>query len=467
MSRAPSSFAALAALLTPGFVHAQTVPVGYLDQAGCGGIAGWAQDPDVPDAVIDVHLYFGGPAGDPAAHGVALRADLHRDDLCTAIRSCVHGFHVPLPLGYYDGRDRAVYAYAIDSAGGQNPLLGNAPRTARCDAASLPPIPAGAVRRHVGSPEILAAWRMSGVDVAARPEAALGDLADGAPLPAAPLLVRMDGDPRVFVRDGEVLRHVLDGQAMAAWRFDYGAIRVIPPAEGAALLVGAPWPRAPLFARGSGPRVYAIDAPPPLWASLLMGELPTELAPGATADVTFTLHNFGSLTWTRAVELAPTPRDVASPLCHPSWPSCTRAAAVIGEVPSGGQTTLTVRVAAPLAEGPLTACFGLVRGAQWFSDPGQLGPPDDAVCRSLRVRAGAVVAPDAGEVAGADVGVVIGPDAGDAGAPGGIPTFTPSGCSTTPAGPDALLLLLVLQLVVFLKRGQTERTATPGAPTRS
>src|SRR5690349_13473033 len=41
-------------------------PIGYLDGAGCDAIVGWAQDPDSPDTPIDVHFYYGGPAGSGA-----------------------------------------------------------------------------------------------------------------------------------------------------------------------------------------------------------------------------------------------------------------------------------------------------------------------------------------------------------------------------------------------------------------
>ena len=83
--------------------------------------------------------------------------------------------------------------------------------------------------------------------------------------------------------------------------------------------------------------------------------------------------------------LAPTPRDVASPLCDSSWPSCTRATAVPKGVQPNDETSVTVAIHAPANEGTLKACFGLLTGTHWFSDPGQNGPADDVLCKTIKV----------------------------------------------------------------------------------
>jgi uncharacterized protein (TIGR03382 family) len=118
-------------------------PTGWIDDVTCeGGIAGWAQDPDDLDAPIDVHLYFGGPAGDPMARAVSVTAGDHREDLCTAIGSCAHGYRVAIPAEFFDDADHAVHAYGIDSAGGTNPELRGSPATFRCALAAMPdPMP--------------------------------------------------------------------------------------------------------------------------------------------------------------------------------------------------------------------------------------------------------------------------------------------------------------------------------------
>ena len=81
-------------------------PIGYIDSADCSSIAGWAQDQDMPDQPIDVHLYFDGNPGDPGARAFAVHADQHRDDLCQAIGSCNHGYSVATPRSLLDGQRR-------------------------------------------------------------------------------------------------------------------------------------------------------------------------------------------------------------------------------------------------------------------------------------------------------------------------------------------------------------------------
>lgn len=451
LARLPSCAVALSAALSVAPAAAQTVPVGYLDAATCGFIAGWTQDRDTPDAPLDVHLYFDAPAGNPAAFGMAIRAGLHREDLCTAIGSCAHGFAVPLPLGFFDGRDHAVYAYAINSGPGDNPLLTNAPRTVRCEPAARPEIARGSVRRPIASPDVLAAWRLSGKDVAALEPATLAELADGAPLSPAPDLVRVDGDTRVFVREGAVLRHVLDPAALSAWRLEFASLRTVTAAEVAGALHGAPWRGQPYVARGSGPQLYLVDAPPPLWASILVEGLPSTLEVGASATVQVQLVNFGSLTWMDDVEVAPTPRDQVSAVCDPSWPSCTRAARVRGSVPPGATATVPLEIRAPRSPGVVQVCFGLVHGTHWFSDPGQLGPSDMSTCQALTVTMPAPPPPpDAGQL---DARTPVGQaDAG--GGDAALITAPASGCGVYgPAdGASGLTLALLLGLVLASHR---------------
>lgn len=447
---------ALWAALPAGLAAAQTVPVGYLDAATCGFIAGWTQDRDTPDAPLDVHLYFDAPAGNAAAFGMAIRAGLHREDLCTAIGSCAHGFAVPLPLGFFDGRDHAVYAYAINSGPGDNPLLTNAPRTVRCEPAMRPAIVAGSVRRPIASPDVLAAWRLSGKDVAALSAATLGELADGPPLSPAPELLRVEGDARVFVREGAVLRHVPDPAALSAWRLEFVPLRTVTAAEVAGALYGAPWRGQPYVAQGSGPRLYLVDAPPPLWASMLVEGLPTSMEVGSSARVQVRLVNFGSLTWMDDVAVAPTPRDQLSPVCDPSWPSCTRAAPVRGSVPPGATATVPLEVRAPRTPGVIQVCFGLVHGTHWFSDPGQLGPADMSTCQALTVTMPAPPSPpDAGlldaraPVVEADAGAV---DAARATAPA-------SGCGVVAGSSGAGSSLLVALVLLAALRARARHEA--------
>lgn len=373
-------------------------PAGWLDAAACDGIRGWAQDPDAPTSPIDVHVYLGGPAGDPAAVGFPLHASARRDDLCTAIGSCEHGFSMPVPLSFFDGADHPVYAYGIDATGGPNTLLRGAPQTLRCDTPPFPMPAAGAVRRHVPSPEVLAAWGLGFIDVAPVSDVLLDAIPDGPEVGASPELVQIDADPAVYLRENGALRHVPSPAVMDAWHFAAGAIRTVPASELAGDLEGADVLATPFLARGSGPAVYLIDAPPPLWAQLVSGALPAVLEIGRATAVTLRLRNRGSLTWNAGdVALAPTPRDVASEVCDPSWPSCERAVTVETSVAPGEEGDFTVRLRGPMEPGPVTVCFGLVVGTHWFSDPGQLGPADDAVCRTIDVVGPATLPADSGE----------------------------------------------------------------------
>ncbi len=358
-------------------------PRGYLDSATCDGITGWAQDQDTASAAIDVHLYVGGPAGAAGVDSFAVRADVSRPDLCSAIGSCAHGFSARVPLAYFDGVERPVYAYGIDSAGGANTLLTHSPRTLRCDQAPLPDLPTGRVRRHVPSPSAMAAWKLARADIAPLDDATLGAVDDGPALPAAPALVRIEGADAVYLREGDVLRHVPSPAAMAAWRFDYAAIQVVSAAALGDVLHGAPWPEAPFLAQGTAAEVYAIDAPPPLWAARVSDDVPAQMTAGTTADVTLRLDNRGSLAWTEAVALV---TDAPSPWCdEATWPSCTRAAQVSGEVVPGAEGALTVRLRAPDVAGPTALCFALVHGAHAFGDPHQGGPATGALCWEIEV----------------------------------------------------------------------------------
>ena len=110
---------------------ANAAPVGFLDAVSCEtGAAGWAQDPSSPDSPIAVHVYIDGPAG--AGRGFPIEANAHRDDLCVAIGSCAHGYAWTVPAVYRDGLSHTVHAYAIDSEGGNNPLLSGSPLTFTC-----------------------------------------------------------------------------------------------------------------------------------------------------------------------------------------------------------------------------------------------------------------------------------------------------------------------------------------------
>lgn len=237
-------------------------PMGWLDASDCDSVRGWAQDPDVPTTPIDVHLYFGGPAGS-GAPGVPVNAGVHREDLCGAIGSCEHGFQQNTPLSLLDGQPREVHAYGIDQPGTNNAELSGSPQTLAC-AATLPQ----GVRRHVIDPTSYAEWKLDAfMDRLPFGDADIDTLPTSGDLPAVPQLVQADdGSPEVWVVDGSHRRHVPDPGVMTAWRFDWSKIQVKPAAEVHALTEGPKWRPRPVLLGSSDGTIWlvddALDGPP-------------------------------------------------------------------------------------------------------------------------------------------------------------------------------------------------------------
>ncbi len=103
-------------------------PEGSFESANCSAFSGWAKDPDTT-APIDVHFYADGPSGTGTYIGSTL-ANIYRDDLSYSDKN--HGFSFALPDSLNDGGEHQIYVYAIDSNGGENPLLAHSPRIIRC-----------------------------------------------------------------------------------------------------------------------------------------------------------------------------------------------------------------------------------------------------------------------------------------------------------------------------------------------
>ncbi|MCA9639517.1 MAG: hypothetical protein KC492_02455 [Myxococcales bacterium] len=244
-------------LTSPGScVNTDKSPRGYLDAADCDRVAGWAQDEDKANTPIDVHLYFGGPAGDANAKSFALKADQYRDDLCGAIGSCEHGFEADSPLSLHDGQDHAVHAYGIDASGGENSQLSSSPKALRCE----PMIPDG-VLRHVPNPAVFTAWQFDYFwDVMPVSDAALAEHEEALPVQAQPSLVKADdGSASVYLLDSGVKRHVPSPAVMDSWGFDWGAIETRPAADLAQLPDGPDVRSRPVLVQGSGSAVYLVD----------------------------------------------------------------------------------------------------------------------------------------------------------------------------------------------------------------
>jgi hypothetical protein len=236
-------------------------PRGYLDQATCTTVSGWTQDPQVATTSIFADVYYDGPAGASGATGIRLTANISRQDLCSAIGSCDHGFSMSLPRGVMDSKAHDVYAYGINhTSGGMNTLLTGSPKSITCAA---PAIPAGTVKRHVVSPTILSDWRFDTfVDMATYTAAEIAAVPSGDDLASAPDVVQASGDPAVYVVDNGHKRHIVSPDSLAAWRLSSADIKPISASGLAALVAGPDWPLEPLLAKDpSDPAVYLLDVP--------------------------------------------------------------------------------------------------------------------------------------------------------------------------------------------------------------
>ncbi|WAS90213.1 M15 family metallopeptidase [Nannocystis punicea] len=232
-------------------------PQGYLDTVDCETVYGWAQDPDAPDAAIDVHVYFNAPAGDPNGISVATTANLHREDLCMALGSCAHGYELAVPNSLRDGATHPVHVYGIDIEGQQNPQLAQSPLSFTCAPPALPP----AVRRHVPDPNILAAWKFDLFwQLVHLDDPTLLAIPEWNAIDPAPQMIRADdGIPEVWLRDGEFRRHIPSPEVADNWDFDLGTVVTVPAAEVYAIPLGTPVWDKPILVQGAGPEVYQLD----------------------------------------------------------------------------------------------------------------------------------------------------------------------------------------------------------------
>lgn len=225
-------------------------PVGTL-VVDCTGIHGWAQEPDMPEALIDVHIYFGGPAGDPGATAVVVTANLEIASGCMGAE-CMHGYRSALPMSLLGTGDHAVHAYGIDLTGDPNLELGPA------GVLSCPPPPlVGGELRHVVSPEILGAWQFSlFFDRLIVPDETISGLAVGPVVDGGPQL-RVDEVGAAWLVD-QGFRRAVPIEVAPAWRLDLAMAGAFLPEE-LALPHGTPLRPRPVLVQGTMPEVYLLD----------------------------------------------------------------------------------------------------------------------------------------------------------------------------------------------------------------
>lgn len=240
---------------SPKAFCANSAPTGSLDGVGCDTVSGWAFDTEAGAAAIEAHLYYNGPAGSASAHGVALQANQQRDDLCSVVGSCNHGFSMSTPLSLLDGANHEVHVYGIDSAGGTNPELSNSPKTLNCTGT----LPAG-VARWIPNPDIYTAWKFDDFqDILPIAKATVDAIPKSTDVPAAPVLAAGPSGGKVYLIDGTLKRHVPSPAVMDAWRLDWNAIQTKTDAEMAAFTEGPAVRNRPVIVSDSAGKLLLID----------------------------------------------------------------------------------------------------------------------------------------------------------------------------------------------------------------
>ena len=104
-------------------------PQGYLDEASCDVIRGWAYDADQPAKALEVALYVDAAPGSAGVTPLTTTANVSRPDLCSAIGSCEHGFELATPTTLLDGQPHSVWAVTSDASGAPEKELTGSPQT--------------------------------------------------------------------------------------------------------------------------------------------------------------------------------------------------------------------------------------------------------------------------------------------------------------------------------------------------
>ena len=131
-------------LISPIIVPTQTPnvsPAGWHDGSDCSASWGWTCDANDYNANLQVHFYANGPAGSGTLIG-ATTANIFRQDLVNA-NVCGgtgnHGFSFTMPPQINDGVAHTIYAHAINTPSGNNPLLLGTPKTITCNTKPVTP----------------------------------------------------------------------------------------------------------------------------------------------------------------------------------------------------------------------------------------------------------------------------------------------------------------------------------------
>jgi hypothetical protein len=116
-------------------------PVGNFDSASCSGLVGWTCDQNDFSQALRVDFYKDAPFGSGGTLIGSATANVSRQDLITA-NVCGgtgnHGFSAPLPASIVDGQPHSIYAHAINTPTGNNPVIGGSPKTVTCSSTPAP-----------------------------------------------------------------------------------------------------------------------------------------------------------------------------------------------------------------------------------------------------------------------------------------------------------------------------------------
>jgi MYXO-CTERM domain-containing protein len=236
---------------------------GFLDQADCDSIRGWAATPGDKDTPLEVKLTFDGAASDAGTVQHPVLADLHRDDLC-GMFGCEHGYETTVPLSLLDGFEHTVHVYESDGADGVGAELQQSPKTFTCDLA----LPSG-VKRKVSNDATMSAWHFSPFwDEISVSDGIASAYPDGARLPEAPEVVHTAAMPdALFVLDvtkngAKVSRAVGDASTAVAWEFFAAQAATVDDASLAGTPAAQPLRSRPFVLRAPDGTLYLVDDDP-------------------------------------------------------------------------------------------------------------------------------------------------------------------------------------------------------------
>jgi hypothetical protein len=108
-------------------------PKGFFDYAGCDVFSGWSCDADSYSTPLAIHFYADGTASTGSFVGSTVAGNAREAAVGTQCGGYVsHGFSFPTPASLKDGLTHTIYAYAINTPSGINPLLTNNGKTINC-----------------------------------------------------------------------------------------------------------------------------------------------------------------------------------------------------------------------------------------------------------------------------------------------------------------------------------------------